>query len=465
MAGADIHRFSADQRGAGINALLATAAGGLAALADTLLLPSLVLTLFAGQLTGSFVAVGLVAAAGAGFWALGRLPAAVLVPARRRKQPWAFAAALVRAAALALLALMTFRADAGQIAGDNLLRVLLLCFGVFSLANGFASVPIEALVAKAAPTGGRGAFYRQRALVAGACALIAALVVARVLQAGGPSAPRPFALLFLAAAVCHVAVAVLLASIREPLRVADPRGVSPATALRSLPRMLGDGDFVRFLLFRVTLAATALVDPFLVLFALSRLGIAPVTVGAYVVAYVLGLLMARPIWAALARRSGERAVLQGSALLRLAPPLLALVLPYLAETTIWRDRAADGRALEILFGAAFWCIGAAAAGQARGTFGYLAEFASARARAGYAAVLNVALTVAAFAPILGGLLVARAGYDGLFIVAAAIALLAVFLSGALTNAFVRGRPLSFRPGSPPIDGDDGLGRSALSRTA
>ena len=83
------------------------------------------------------------------------------------------------------------------------------------------------------------------------------------------------------------------------------------------------------------------------------------------------------------------------------------------------------------------CIGAAAAGQARGNFGYLGEFAPTRLRPAFATLTNAVLGVVAFIPVVGGLVVERWGYDQLFLATAVLALLAVFASGALTNAFVR----------------------------
>ncbi|MCC6315893.1 MAG: hypothetical protein IT337_17990 [Thermomicrobiales bacterium] len=441
MAGADIRRFSSDRRGVRANAPLAAAAGGFAALAETLILPQIILAYFVGQLTVSYVAVGFVAAIATGVWALGRLPVAMLTSTQRRKQPWALAAALVRAAALALLALVTFRADAaGSVANDEgLLRSFFICFVAFAFASGFASVPTEALIAKSIPNLTRARFYRQRAWLALGFAILGALVVVRLFEQESGAGLRPFALLFLAATVSEVAVAVLLASLREPQRVAEPRGGAALSAVRMLPAALGDGGFRRFLLFRTLLSLSAIVDPFLIVFALSRLGVSSAAVGVYVLVLVLSMAATRPLWATLAMRSGERAVLQVSALLRLAPPLLALLLPYLAATGFYRDRFPAALTVAVLFGIAFACLGAAAAGQGRGNFGYLAEFAPVRLRARYATLTNGLLAALAFAPVLGGRLVERAGYDALFLTAAVVALLSVFVSGALTNAFVRNR--------------------------
>lgn len=438
LAGADIRGFSTDRRGGGANGLLATAAGALGSLAEILILPPTVLAVFVGQLNGTYVEVGLVSAIAVGFWAVARVPAGLLVAVQRRKQPWALAGILVRAAALALLALISFRSVG---AGDGFLRSFFICLAAYALASGFASVPTEALVAKAVPNAVRARFYRQRAFWGIVAAVGGALVVSQVFREGGPGFPRQYALLFLAATVCQVAIAVFLASIREPVRVSERRSAA-LPVLQAVPAAFADRNLRRFLLFRMLLALTAAIDPFLIIFAFARLGASTGAVGGYVLAYVLGILMSQPVWAAIAHRAGERASLQSAALLRLAPPLLALVLPSLASTGLWRDRFAGGPLLEIVFGVAFWGIGASSAAQARGTFGYLAEFAPFRLRAAYAFATNAALAVVAFAPIAAGLLVERAGFDALFLVAAVVGVLAVFASGALANTFVRVRTRS-----------------------
>ncbi len=439
MAGADIRRFSSDRRGVRVNALLGTGIAGLSALADTLIMPAIVLAFFAGQMTRSYVVIGFVAAIASGVWAISRLPASMLVAPQRRKQPWALAAALVRAAALGLLAFVTYRIAPGGLAGNesSLLRSFLICFIAYAIANGFASVPTEALLGKSVPNTSRAQFYRQRAWLGAILAVLGALVVAQLFREGGPATPRQFALVFLTAAVCQIAIAIFIASVREPLRVAEGRAALPVAAFRQVPQALADRDYRRFIIFRVLLSLTAIVDPFLILFAVTRLGLSGAIVGAYVMAYVLGVLMSQPAWAAIARKVGDRACLQVAAFFRLLPPLLALVLPYVASSQFFQERLGGSRVVEIAFGAAFWFIGAASAGQARANFGYLAEFAPTRLRSTYATITNGILAIAAFAPVAGGILIERGGYELLFLVAAVIGLLAVFASGAMTDAFVR----------------------------
>lgn len=439
LAGAEIRRYSSDRRGGGTNGLLAVAAGATAALSETLILPPIVLAFFVGQLTASYAAVGLVSAIVVGLWAIARLPAVLLVGTQRHKQPWALAGILVRAAALGLLAVVSFRAPPGGGPGDGLLRSFFVCLVAYAVAGGFSSVPAEAMVAKAVPNPARARFYRRRGFWAMALAIGGALVVARLFQDAGGSFPRQYALLFLAATVCQVAIAVFVASMREPVRVADVQGFGLGV-VRAVPAALADAACRRFLLFRALLSLLAVVDPFLIIFAFARLGASVDAVGGYVLAWVVGVMLSQPIWAAVTRIAGNRAALQLAALLRLVPPLLALLLPTLVATVSWRARFAGAPVAEVLFGIAFVCIGASAAGQGRANFGYLAEAAPARLRPAWAAATNGVLAVVAFAPVAAGLLIDRAGFDALFLAVAILGVAAVFASGLLPNTFVRGRP-------------------------
>lgn len=438
MSGAEIRRFSTDRQGLTLNVFLGIAGAALAALAETLVLPTIVLPYFVGRISESFAVVGFVPAVGIGLWALARIPAAIVVAPQRRKLPWAIAAALIRAAAMALLASVCFRAEAGI--NPQLRNAFFVCFVAYSLASGFASVPTAAVLAKAIPQESRELFFRQRNIWGGAAAIVAGLVVAQLLGTSGLAEPRDYALLFLAATVCQTATAFFIATLREPLRVPRTRLPPPAAIAGGMGRALADANFRRFLGFRLLFSLSTLADPFFVIFAVSRLAVAPSILGAYVIALAVGRLASVPLWTALARRYGEKTTLQVAALVRLVAPLLALLLPKVIATELYRDRVDDNRVLAGLFGIAFLAIGASLGGQARGNFAYLTEVAPARLRASYVGLTNVSLAVVAFAPILGGVLVDRLGYEWLFLIAALIGFAAVFASGALTDTHVRTRP-------------------------
>jgi hypothetical protein len=270
--------------------------------------------------------------------------------------------------------------------------------------------------------------------------VLAALIVARLLGNNAQEFPGSYGRLFLVATIFLVAVAVLTVAMREPTGPAPAANVA-MIAPRALRQPLTDARFRRFLLFRVLLSSTAAIDPFLFLYAVTRLG-APVTaIGDYVLAGVLGWVLTAPGWQWLERRAGAHTVLQGATVVRLIAPATALALPPLAATELMRERFPDGSPLTPAYGLVFFAIGAALAAQARGANDYLSALSPRTLHTAYTGLMNAALAVVAFAPVLGGMLIQRSGYEALFVAVMAIGLAAVFAAGALTST-----PASLRNG-------------------
>ena len=441
VAGADVRRFSHDRRGLALNFFLGIASGALLTLADTLVLATIVLPIFVAQLTDSHLAIGAIPALGAGLWTLTHLVAGSLTGGRRRQAPWATAAALVRAAAMGLLAYVALDTN-----GDptQLLRAFLICYGAYAVAGGLAAPPTTSMVAKAVPGDGRAVFFRQRAVWGGALAVVAGVVVARLLGEDGPSFPRRgFALLFLASAVCLGAATFFIASLREPFRIPGPRQAGLGDALRALPAALANPNYRRFLGFRLPFALAAAADPFYVVYAVRQVGIDIGVAGLYVVVLVVASLAGRLLWGPLVRHAGDRAVLQSAALARLLVPLVALIVPYLIETEVAADRFDDQRLAAVLIGAAIAVHGLALGAHERAGFSYLFDLVPEPQRLGYFGLTNLLLAVVACASLAAGVLVDREGFRLLFLVTALMGLIAVFTSGALTDTNVRAR----RPGA------------------
>ncbi|MGH2618611.1 MAG: hypothetical protein ACRDJC_25555, partial [Thermomicrobiales bacterium] len=396
MAGAELRHDSADRRGMALNAILGVAAESVNAAAEVMLLPSLILAFFVAELTPSYATIGLVPAIAASFWTLARLPALFITGSRRRQQPWAFAAALVRAGAIAILAVVASRTDPAGLAQSArpLLGTLFLCLVIFALAGGFGSVPGAALLRASVAGETWGDFARGRSLWSALLCVLAALVAARLLGTDALDFPGSYGRLFLAATVCLIAVAVFTAAMREPASAA-PSVSAPSISPRALRQPLYDARYRRFLLFRVLLSATAAIDPFLVLYAVTRLGAPMTAIGGYVLAGVLGWVITAPGWLWLERRSGVRAVLQGATVVRLIAPAVAIALPPLAATEMMRERFNDGSPLITIYGLAFFAIGAALAAQSRGAYDYLAAVAPRPLLATYAGLTNAVLAVVA----------------------------------------------------------------------
>src|SRR5829696_5034671 len=252
MPGAELLRDSSNGRGRGINSILGVASESVNAAAEVLLLPSLILAFFVAELTPSYATIGLVPAIAAGFWTLGRLPAYMLTGARRRQQPWAFAAALVRVAAVAILAVVTSQTDPAALSQSArpLILTFFLCLIMFSLAGGFGSLPDAALLRSSIPSECWGAFVRKRAGWSTLLCVAAGLVAARVLGTNALAFPSSYGRLFLVATICLIAVAVFTTTMREPWASPPSHSVSVLSP-RSLRQPLYDSRYRRFLLFRV----------------------------------------------------------------------------------------------------------------------------------------------------------------------------------------------------------------------
>jgi hypothetical protein len=422
-----------------LNSILGVAAESVNAAAEVLLLPSVILAFFVAELTPSYATIGLVPAIATGFWTLGRLPAHLLSQSRRRQQPWAFASAVVRAAAIGLLAVVTTRIDSGALSQSArpLILTVFLCLIAFSLAGGFGSLAGGALLQSSIATETWGAFVRRRAGWSALLSILAAIVVARLLGSSALPFPGGFGRLFLVATFCLVIVAVLTAAMREPWTAVTSSAPNPPPG--AWRQLLRDARYQRFLLFRILLSATAAIDPFLFLYAITRLG-APITkIGDYVILAVVGWVVSAPVWFWVERRSGARTLLQSAAVVRLIAPAIALATPPLAAIGLVRDRLPDATTLTTLYGAAFFVVGAALAAQSRGNYDYLAALAPHQLLPAFTGMSNALLAVVAFAPVLGGILIERIGYEALFGVAAAVGLATVFAGGWLAETPSRAR--------------------------
>jgi len=445
MVGAEVRHDSSERRGMALNAILGVASEAVAATAETLLLPSLLLAFFVAELTPSYPTIGLVPGVAIGFWTLARLPGRLITGPRRRKQPWSFAAAVVRAGAIGVLAVVTSRTSPTALSQSArpLLGTFFLCLIVYSLAGGFGSVPHAILLGRSVSAQAWSVFIRQRALWSALASIAGAFVVARLLGTNAVPFPGNYGLLFLSATVCLIAVAVVTVAIREP-SLSQP--APPAGPRRSVWLPLRDGRYRRFLAFRSLLSATAVIDPFLFLYAVTRLGAPVDAIGRYCVLGVLGWVLTAPLWVWLERRARSRSVLQAAAVIRLVAPAIALVVPQLAATAPLRQSFPDQALVVNLYGMAIFAIGAALAAQSRANTSYLAGFAPTPRLASYTGLTNAILAAVAFVPVLGGVLIERSGYEALFAVTIALGLVAVFASGWLDEALAARGPQDMRLG-------------------
>ncbi|MFT4041444.1 MAG: hypothetical protein QM692_24890, partial [Thermomicrobiales bacterium] len=270
------------QRFAPLATAVSLISGAVNVVAEILLLPSLILAFFAAELTPSYPLIGLVPALAASLWTLARVPAHLLITRPARQQQWAFATALVRAGAMAVLAFATLRTSAALLldSGRSLLLTFFLCLMVYTFASGLGSVPAAALARMSTEPGAQTGLPVRRSLVGLAASVLGALLAARLLGVGSPQFPGNFGRLFLVAAVLLLALAILTILQRpRPSQLTAP----PAPfSFRLLALPLMDSRYLRYAGFRILLAATAAIDPFLFLYAVIRLGVPSSSIGVFI---------------------------------------------------------------------------------------------------------------------------------------------------------------------------------------
>jgi MFS family permease len=433
VAGADIRRFSSDQRGQTRSFISGVVSASLAALADALLVPMLLLSVFVAELTDSYILVGLVPAIAVSLYFL---PTAIVANSLRgrRKLPWLLGASLVRAAALALLAYIVSQAD--RLTDRQILQSFFICFATYTLASGFATTLSTDIAARAVARNHRGGFFSQRNLISGAVATIAALVVIGQFSAEGPAFPMNYGVLFITATVALVMGLFFETRLTEPSRPVR----RPPLVRTGFP--IAAARYRRFLIYRAALSSVAIADPFYIVFALRSLGIEPIAIGWYLLTMLAARVVTQPLWVAYTRTHGARNTLQAAALPRLLMPLIALLMPFLIDTGLYRDRLADTRFLPISYGVIFLLAGVALAAQAVGNWTYLVEIAPSGRRGTYVRPTNVVLAIVGIVPLAGGWLIERYDFEALFIATTGIALVTLTLSGGLSESVGRVRPVA-----------------------
>jgi hypothetical protein len=440
VSGTEIRRFSDDQSLVGGRWIVALLQAVSSSLAFSMMLPVVIVAAYVASLTENLYRVGLVPFLVFGLWNLGSLVGGSVTRDRMRLLPWAFVGGAIRAAAISALAYVAYHTNPAE---DDRLTTVFVCLAAFGFASGFTSSPLEALLQKSFESSSRSQLFRGRAFWGVLAAILAGIVVRSVFAPEGPATQRAFAYLFIAAAGCLASAAFFTLLIKEP-----GRKLSNVRHHAAAVRMTGftDRTMQRYLVFRVALAATAMLDVFVVTYALRELSFDRTFLGAYVIGFCLSVAVALPVARSLGSRRGGRAVLQGSTWLKLIAPVLLLTIPYLRDSADVADRVSGDRFYLWMLVVGFAALGASLAFQTAGNFQYLSEIAPATTRHGYFATANVVLMFTTLFPLLGAWIVEGWDFQRLFGVTAAVALIAALLSGILVdNHIVASRsPLTSR---------------------
>ncbi len=360
----------------------------------------LVLAPFLAALGAPAWAIGLIPTVRIGGWFLPQLFVASRLAHQPFKLPVYRRSSTVRVLAFAVLAATVFAA------GDRpglIIVVTLVVLGVNAIAGGVGGVPFADVTAKVVPHYRLGTFWVLRNAIGGALALLAGLVLSRVLDSGLPF-PRDFGLVFLLGSTLMAGAYLAFALVREP--AGTPALREPMRAmLRRLPAVLRqDESFRRYLRVRFLALAALLAEPFYAVHAITNLG-APVTsLGSFVVMATFASIAVNFALRRHADRGRNVTVLHIALTLLVAAPLAALTIQ-------------DPRAFGLVF--ALSAAGTSAMGIA--AWNLLYAVSPAPERPLYVGVANSVLALPSLAPVAAGLAAGMIGFRPLFAVAALVA--------------------------------------------
>ncbi len=322
------------------------------------------------------------------------------VHGKRRVKPFLVTACLIGRLPMLLLFLLVW------FYGKNH-TLALWAFVFFSLlfigSDGFSIVPWTEIIGKSVPETIRGRFFGAMQTVSSLAALVAPVLVSKVLSLRSLEFPRNYALLLLLMATGLLLSLLMLLLIHEP--DTPPREDPERTFwehLRRIPALWRDDPALRWVLTtQFLLAGGGVASSFYVLYARERFGLPESYVAIYLTAQTAGAVITGPLWGWMADRFGAVRALQVVVLLALVPPLAALVMP-----VAWG------------FVLVFGCLGALGWSLWNAFTNAILSIAPPAERPTYIALQNFMNLPAATAPFIGGLIVSWAGYPAAFITTA-----------------------------------------------
>jgi MFS family permease len=368
--------------------------------------PSSVLPVFVDQFTDSAPVIGSVTTILTGGWLLPQLIASRLTDERTRRRLY-----LV----LPMLGRTSFWATAlGLAAGlggypTAMLTLFFVAYGLFALADGFASVPWFDLLARAVPVSRRGRLLGTAQLAGSLGGAGAGALVSLVLASPRLGFPINYALIFTLASVLFLPSLVARTLIREPPPT-TVRNVDAGDRDRgSLIATLGDPVWRRVMACRLLVGMRAMATPFYVVHASREIGMSASVIGSFVAAGMLSRAAAAPLLGWVSERLGPRYVIGAGSVAAIAGPLFALVV----------DLAPNG-GLTRAYPFIYVTLGIVQGSMVLGFLNYVMEIAPSELRPSYIGLTNTIMAVVMLAPILGGWLLEATSYSLLFAVTAAI---------------------------------------------
>ena len=381
---------------------------------------NLVIPWMLSQLTDSRTIVGLAPTISLVGSALPQLFAARLVQTDPYRKHWVLRFAYLRV--LVFLPMVPFLL--WEIGGPTvMLGAFLVCYSLSSLTVAFVALPWSDMMAKVIPHRRLSAFFGLRSFIGGILGLGAAAFVRSYLGAVQTVPFSKFGVILGLGALLLTVGTSCNALIREPPGPVSPLRPPLRAQLRQAARLSWDDHAFRYyLILRALLIVSSLTVPLYIVEGRSHYGILAESIGTFTMASLIASIGASLGWSFLGDRLRISGLLQVVALLAVIPPLLALLMPYLAATPL----GAFGGWLIV-----FVVLGAASSGQQNATFRGVMELPKPENRSLMIGFGNTFSGLISLAGPLIGLLADVASPTAAFLLAAVSVGSVVVLSGRL----------------------------------
>ncbi len=375
------------------------------------------------QLTGNVFIVAAASAALRLGWLLPQAVVGFLAQRADRSMPFYIVGAFGRAICLLLIALLL--AVAAGLPQAWIAGGFLALWTLYAFVSGVVAVPYNDIVGRQVPSKSRSRMLALRFFGGGILALAVAALVHRLLASQGLFAAH--ALIFALAATLMLLSSIIFVSAGEPQ---SPR--SSASMPASFGEFLSDGMTVlrtdaRFRLFLFTQwlgGASLMALPFYIV-AATDLGLAAPDVAILLGAQTAGSLASNSVWGRIGDQFGKLRLLRAVGVLRIVPPLGALLCLALA------NQQADWWL--VAFVGLFLLIGALINGTTIAFLGFLMEISPDDRRPAYSAYFNVLASPAALLPLAGAAIASAISLWTVFAAAAAAAAVQLLLIKKLAN--------------------------------
>jgi len=390
--------------------------GAFLALGVSLTQPTTVISAFVADLTGSTIWVGGLSTVLTVAAALPQLFVARWIENRPRKMPFLLTAIYLRVGSWGILAFLIY--SIGDKQPSILAWTLVAMLAIFYAGGGLGNIPYTDIMGKVIPLERRGAFFGGKEALAGPLAVGAALG-ARQILAHIPY-PNNYALLFGLAALGLGIASLGFWIMKEPVSRLE---IMPVQSWGNYWKKIKQtGKKLKALIIIELLTGFSLMAlPFYVVFARDKIGAPPDAVGWFLLAQILGGVLANLLWARLIDRFGSRLMLVVCGSISTLTPLLAILLAPLG----WQ-------ALLVIF----FLAGATFTGRKVGFQTALLELAPAADRPTYAGLNAVLILPLAFLTLIAGIFLQFGSYSVFFILSS------VFIAAGTIAAYRWKSPLS-----------------------